>query len=153
MSFLPLLRPFIMSEFVRRSIYFSISMSLPHIPSLVKTYDGALSLAEALDGISASRMGDIDRRTDLDVVSQRDVTDLNTIIGPLVEELGLTNLLSDILGQDLRADAGHDFFGVGHFESIECRSKSAVIALTIRPSDLESSSEFCQQYIALVLDA
>lgn len=100
MSFLPLLRPFIMSELVRRSIYCPLVCQFPYINPLLSTYDGALSLAEALDGISASRVGDVDRRADLDVVRQRDVTDLNAIIGPLVEELGLANLLDNVLWQD-----------------------------------------------------
>lgn len=115
MSFLPLLRPFIMRELVRRSIYSTINMPFRlSCPSLDITYDWALSLPEALDGITTSRVRDVDRRADLDIISQGDVADLNTIIGPLVEELGLANLLSDLLGQDLRAADGLDDFGVRH---------------------------------------
>ena len=92
----------------------SIHKCLPLPSLLVCTYDWALGLAEALDGISASGVGDVDGRADLDVVGQRDVADLNSIVGPLVEELGLANLSSDVLGQDLRASAGLDDFGVRH---------------------------------------
>merc|ERR1712072_591624 len=115
MSFLPLLRPFIMSELVRRSIYAIVNTIIPLVFHLfIPTYDWALGLAEALDGITASGVGDVDRRADLDVVGQRDVADLNSIIGPLVEQLGLANLSSDVLGQDLRASASLDDFGVRH---------------------------------------
>ena len=113
MSFLPLLRPFIMSELVKRSIYMPLELNSSSSSS-INSYDWALGLAEALDSISASGVGDVDRRADLDVVGQGDIADLNAIVRPLVEELGLANLLDNVLWQDLRAGAGLDDFGVRH---------------------------------------
>jgi hypothetical protein len=108
-----------MRELVRRSIYSTINMPVPDAVHLsIVTYDWALSLSEALDGITTSGVRNVDRRADLDVISQRDVADLNAIIGPLVEELSLANLLGDLLRQDLRAADGLDDFGVRHDDSL-----------------------------------
>ena len=101
--------------------------------------DRALGLAEALDGIATSGMGDVDGCSDLDVVAvfvqlgqsfpfhfvyggpfrlhlrQGDIPDLDLIVAPLVEELGGANLSDNLLGEDgvLRA-INFDFAGVGH---------------------------------------
>lgn len=61
--------------------------------------DGALRLAETLGGVAASSVRNIDGLTDLDVVSERNVRDLNTVVRPLVEELDLTSVLDDVAGQ------------------------------------------------------
>lgn len=61
--------------------------------------NGALRLTEALGSVTASGVGDIDGLTDLDVVSEGDVANLNTVVRPLVEELDLTSVLGDVAGQ------------------------------------------------------
>jgi hypothetical protein len=70
--------------------------------------DGAVGLAEALDGIPTSGVRNVDRRPDLDVVSQRDVPDLNILVAPAVEQLDAADLSDDLLGKDLVAGDGLD---------------------------------------------
>jgi hypothetical protein len=48
--------------------------------------DGALGLAETLGGEATSGVGQVDGGLDLDVVNQRDILDLDIVVGPLVEE-------------------------------------------------------------------
>ena len=107
--------------------------------------DGALGLAEALDGIPASGVGDVDGLADLDVISvpfifplaiprclshmfaQKDtregnISDLDVLVAPLVEQLGGANLAGDILGQDGVALRRFDFdLAVRHVRC--CRGK------------------------------
>lgn len=72
-------------------------------------HDRALSLAETLRSVTASSVGDIHRLTDLDVVGKRDVRNLNTVIGPFVEELDLASVLKDAGGQLCEGlDVGHN---------------------------------------------
>jgi hypothetical protein len=88
LSFLPLLRPFIMSEQVRRSMIGhcipqigQILLSTPTISFLDQEFS-YLSLSESLGSISASRMGYVDGASDVDVISQRNVANLNIIVCP-----------------------------------------------------------------------
>jgi len=84
--------------------------------------DGALRLAETLDGVSACAVRDVDRLPDLDVVGEGDVPDLDVLVAPLVEELGAANLGSDILGQDWVSLDGLDFdLAVRHVRGIRLR--------------------------------
>jgi len=77
--------------------------------------DGALCLAKALDGISASAVGNVDGLADLDVVGEGNVPDLDILVGPLVEQLGAANLRRHVLGQHWVALDGLDFdFAVRH---------------------------------------
>lgn len=105
--------------------------------------DRALRLAEALDGISAGAVGDVDGLADLDVVAvassascpfpilpiqpfncacchvrEGDVPDLDVLVGPLVEQLGRANLRCYILWQHWVALDGLDFdFAVRHLRN------------------------------------
>jgi len=78
--------------------------------------DGALGLAETLDGITTGRVGEVDGLADLDVVGQGNVPDLDVLVAPLVEQLDAADFLGDFLGQDRvtlrRLDL--DFSGVRH---------------------------------------
>jgi len=70
-----------------------------HHQRVGKTFDnGALGLAETLGSISTSGVGKVDSTSDLNVVGQRDVLDLNIFEGPLVEELDGARL-SDKIGR------------------------------------------------------
>jgi hypothetical protein len=48
--------------------------------------NGALGLAETLGGETTSGVGQVDGSLDLDVIDQRDILDLDIVVGPLVEE-------------------------------------------------------------------
>jgi len=77
--------------------------------------DGALRFPEPLDGISAGRVGDVDGGSDLDIIGERDVPDLNILVTPLVEQLDAANLVGDFLGKDSIARGALDFdFAVRH---------------------------------------
>lgn len=58
--------------------------------------DWALSLSESLGSVSTSSVGNENWGSDLDVVNQRDVLDLNILERPLVEQLDLLLSLLDI---------------------------------------------------------
>ena len=79
--------------------------------------DGALGLAETLDGVTTGRVRQVHGLADLDVVGQGDVPDLDILVAPLVEQLDAANLGGHVLGQDGVALRGLDldFTGVGHF--------------------------------------
>ncbi|GAO51171.1 hypothetical protein G7K_5282-t1 [Saitoella complicata NRRL Y-17804] len=68
--------------------------------------DGALSLPEPLVGVTTSSVGEVGRGTDLNVVGQGDVLNLNILVGPLVEELDGASLGEDILREGRVGDFG-----------------------------------------------
>ena len=79
MSFLPLLRPFII-KLPKRSACILCLRSERDVPVDETLDDGHLRLLELLLGITASGVGKVDSVTDLDVVGQGDVLDLDTVL-------------------------------------------------------------------------
>lgn len=73
--------------------------------------DGALGLAEALDGISASGVGEVcGAGLDREVVDERDVGGLDLVEGPLAKQLDLVGMVEGLLllGDGALAPAGRD---------------------------------------------
>jgi len=58
--------------------------------------DWALGLSESLLGVSSGGVGDVDRSSDLNVIGQGDISDLDILVTPLVEELDAANLIGDL---------------------------------------------------------
>ena len=79
-SFLPLLRPFIIKLIDHIDIGLDASLTLRQdAPVNQSLNNGHLCLLELLLGITTSGVGKVDSVTDLDVVGQRDVLDLDTV--------------------------------------------------------------------------
>ncbi len=125
-SFLPLLRPFII-KLTRQPVHSrpSAQQKVGCVPVNQALNDGHLRLLELLLGITASGVGEVDGVTDLDVVGEGDVddvdavrtsivsacrpgktTEMDALLGvPLAEELDILAELGDVLGESL--NRGH----------------------------------------------
>lgn len=98
-------------------------VSAVHHQGVGETLDnGALGLSEPLCGVSAGSVGDVDGLGDLDIVGERNVLDLNVVVGPLVEELDGAGLGDNVLGE-LESKSNRGGF-VGH-----CVSSRTVMGL------------------------
>jgi len=98
--------------------FFTVVATVHHEGAGETLNDGALSLSEALDGISTSRVRDVDWCADLDVIGQRDIPNLNILVAPLVEQLDAANLVGDLFGENsiVAGALNLDLFVVGHCE-------------------------------------
>lgn len=61
--------------------------------------DWALGLSETLDSITTSSVVEVDWLSDLNVVGQRDVLNLNVVVAPFVEKLDLSLVGDNLLGE------------------------------------------------------
>lgn len=71
--------------------------------------NGALGLAETLGSVSASRVRKVNSSSDLDVVGERDILDLNIVERPFVEKLDGARLGDKIGGESCEAFVDKDF--------------------------------------------
>jgi len=68
--------------------------------------DRALGFSESLDSITTGGVRDVDGGADLNVIGQGDISDLDILITPLIEQLDAANLGRDFLGENLVTAAG-----------------------------------------------